>query len=471
MSVLWEPQPKQKIAMRCDADQIFYGGAAGGGKSDCSLAFNIRGVLDWGKDWVGIIFRKTYPQLKEIIRRGKQLFLPMGAVYRQTDHVFVFPNGAEVWLASLKSDADVEKYQGHQYTLIVFDELGNWATDYCWTYMTSRCRSPAGIPCQMLGTGNPGGPGHAWIKNTFIDGFGPNIKYNIPVAYNEDTGKWEYISRCFIPARLEDNPKLLERNPKYKTSLLGLPKHLKRALYYGDWDVFGGQMFDEWRRDKHIIKPFVMAQDSWRRFYCLDWGFGKPYAIVKMAVNYDGKVIQYGEIYGCQRGRVNEGTRESSTEVAKKAWEHAVREGVTELIADPSSWNVQDNVLSPITAFIKIGFKCQRANNDRKPGLQIVHNFMLQEDENKQPMFQVFNTCYQTIRTLPVLMPNPHDIEDVDSKMEDHLYDAIRYGLMSRYSANPQRYLSNPKQPEYNTQRSRSVKQNNDYSSPGADGW
>jgi len=447
MSYLWDPQPRQAYAMRCDADQIFYGGAAGGGKTDLSLALNMRGVMEWGKAWQGIIFRKTFPQLKEIIKRGKELFRPMGAIYKQTEHVFIFPNGAEVWLANLERDKDVEKYQGQQYTLVVFDELANWMTDFCWTYMTSRCRSPAGVPCQMIGTGNPGGLGHAWIKNMFIDGFLPDVKYIIPVAYDEEAKQWVYISRCFIPSKLEDNPRLLDKNPKYKNYLLSLPKHLRRALYEGDWDVFGGQVFDEWRREKHVIKPFALAQDGWRRFYALDWGYSKPYAIVKLAVNYDGKVIQYGEIYGCLRGEVNKGTKESSPKVAEKAWADAVREGVTELIADPACWNVQDNVPAPISAFKNIGFRCVRANNDREAGLQIMHDYLKQEDENRLPMFQVFNTCYQTIRTLPVLLPDQNRPEDVDSKMEDHLYDAVRYGLMSRYAAHPQRFLNNPKQP------------------------
>jgi hypothetical protein len=448
MSVLWEPQPRQAYAMRCDADQIFYGGAAGGGKTDCSLAFQMRGVLDYGKAWQGIIFRKTYPQLKEIIRRGKELYKPMGATYHQTDHVFRFPNGAEVWLANLEKDKDVEKYQGQQYTLIIFDELGNWLTDYCWMFMSSRNRSPAGVPCQMLGTGNPGGVGHVWIKNMFIDGFQPDVKYLIPVAYDEDAKKWEYISRCFIPARLEDNPKLLEKDPKYRITLLGLPKPMRRALYDGDWDVFGGQMFDEWRRERHVIKPFALAQDGWRRFYALDWGSSKPYAIVKLAVNYDGKVIQYGEIYGCQPRTVNTGTKESSPAVAKKAWDAAVAEGVTELIADPACWNKQDSAYpAPIDALKAAGFRCIKANNDRKAGLQVMHDYLKENDENGQPMFQAFNTCYHTIRTLPALMPAENDIEDVNSKMEDHLYDAVRYGLMSRYAAHPQRFLNNPQMP------------------------
>jgi hypothetical protein len=294
----------------------------------------------------------------------------------------------------------------------------------------------------MLGTGNPGGAGHAWIKNMFIDGFRPDVKYNIPVAYDEEIKQWEYISRCFIPSRLEDNPKLLEKNPRDKSYLLSLPLHQRRAFYYGDWDVYGGQGFDEWRRERHVIKPFALPQHGWRRFYCLDWGSSKPYAIVKLAVDYDGKVVQYGEIYGCVRGEVDKGTKEGSFEVAKKAWADAVAEGVTDMIADPACWNQGDpSYPAPITAFQEAGFRCVKANHDRKAGLQQFHDYLKQDDENRQPMFQVFNTCCHTVRTLPALLPNPNNMEDVDSKMEDHLYDAARYGLMSRYANHPERYL------------------------------
>jgi hypothetical protein len=213
-------------------------------------------------------------------------------------------------------------------------------------------------------------------------------------------------------------------------------------LYEGDWDVFAGQVFDEWRRERHVIAPFAMPQDAWRRFYCLDWGYSDPYAIAKLAVSAYGKVIQYGELYGCQWGEVDKGTKEASFEVAKKAWADAVSEGVTDLVADPACWGKLDGYPAPVTAFQDAGFRCIKANHDRIPGLQVFHDFLKQDDENGLPMFQVFSTCPQTIRTLPSLLPDPHKPNDVDSGMEDHLYDAIRYGLMSRFVSKPQLYLN-----------------------------
>jgi hypothetical protein len=434
------PQPRQAYAMQCPADEIFFGGAVGGGKSFCALLINVRGVAQYAKDWRAIIFRKTYPQLQEIAREARRMYIPLGAVYNSTKHIFSFPNGAETVLASLDTDNNVEKYQGHQFTFIVFDELGNWASDYCWVYMVSRNRSAAGVPCQMLGTGNPGGVGHAWIKNRWIDGFKPNIMYKIPV-FKDKQGNWRYRSQCFIPSLLEDNMALMKNDPEYETRLMNMPDYLLRALRFGDWDVFAGQVFDEWRREQHTVKPFALPAARWFKFYSLDWGYNKPYAIVKLAVNYDGKVIQYGELYGCIKGEPNKGTREASKEVAARAWEDAVMEGVVDMIADPAIWSKQDNAPSPADNFAEAGFKMQKANNQRVVGLENFHNFLKSKDENEAPMFQAFSTCYQTIRTLPVLTPDPHNPEDVDTALEDHLYDALRYGLMSRFAARAQRTL------------------------------
>jgi hypothetical protein len=149
----------------------------------------------------------------------------------------------------------------------------------------------------MRATANPGGPGNNWIKNRWIDGFLPNK------IYRDSEG----LTRCFIPSLLKDNKILMTNNPQYERQLRGLPSHLRRALLEGDWDVVAGQVFDEWRRDKHVIRPRALPPDEWFRFYAFDWGYKSPYGIVKLAVNSGGKIIQYGEMYGCIPGEVNKG--------------------------------------------------------------------------------------------------------------------------------------------------------------------
>ena len=435
---LWKPHYKQALAMRSSAFELLFGGAAGGGKSDFLLVDCYAGGVKYKKHWHGIIFRRTYDELEELLRRAYELYVPLHGKLTNKGRDYVFPTGAVISFRYLEQDKHVLRYQGHQFTWIGFDELGNYPTDFAWRYMISRCRSAAGVPCYMRASANPGGVGHSWIKMRFIDGFEPYKTHRTVEVTESGTIP---ITRCFIPSLLEDNPALMENDPDYANRLKLLPKHQYRALRLGDWDIFAGQVFDEWRRSLHVIKPFALPQDGWRRFYALDWGYSKPYAVVKMAVNGDGKVIQYGELYGCQRDEFNAGVKEGSPEVAAKAWEMAVNEGVTELVADPACWNKQDTFPAPITAFQEAGFRCVKANNDRKAGLQQVHNYLKDKDENGLPMYQVSEVCGNTIRTLPALVPNQNDQEDVDSSLEDHLYDAVRYALMSRYASHPKRYL------------------------------
>jgi hypothetical protein len=426
--VLWEPQKRQAVALASRAFELLYGGAAGGGKTDFLLMDYISGAVEWGADWRGILFRKTYSELEEIIRRGLELFAPVGGEYVKLDKTFKFTNGATLKLRYLERDDDVTKYQGHQYTWVGFDELGNYATDYCWTYMMSRLRSAAGAPCYIRGTANPGGAGQSWIKARFIDG------YESEKVYRDKAGG---MTRVFIPAKIRDNRKLLEKDPEYVKRLGMLPEYLRRALLEGDWDVFAGQVFDEWSRSLHVIKPYVLESGSWYKFYAMDWGYTRPYAIVKLAVNRDGKAVQYGEIYGHDRNGINKGIRKGSAAAAAEAYGDAVKEGVMEMVCDPSVWNKQDDGPSVADSFEKAGFKCIRGNNDRVNGWLAVHERLKQRDMDDKPMLQIFDTCVNTIRTLPVMTPDPNRPEDVDSRLEDHLMDALRYGLMSDAAANP----------------------------------
>jgi hypothetical protein len=406
---------------------MLFGGAAGGGKTDFLLADFCGGITAGRGDWRGILFRKSYPELEEVILRAKELYLPLGAEYHKQEKTFTFPNGAFLRMRSLDREDDVTQFQGHQFTWAGFDELGNYATDYCWVYMMSRLRSARGAPCYIRGTANPGGRGHAWIKNRFIDG------YEAEKIYRTAEG----TTRCFIPSLLEDNAKMTEKDPDYEKRMKNLPAHLYRALRYGDWDVFAGQVFDEFRRELHVLKPVALPQGQWYKYYAFDWGYAKPYALIKLAVNGDGKLIQYGEIYGCQEGELNKGIRQPSREIARIAWEHAVAEGVTEIVCDPACWSKQDDNPSVAESFMEAGFDAVPANHERVPGWAALHERLKLTDEYGRPMLQFFDTCRHTIRTLPVLTPDPHKPEDVDSDLEDHLADALRYGVMTNYSRHP----------------------------------
>lgn len=452
--VIWTPQPKQAQAMSCPATELFFGGAAGGGKSDFMLGDFLAGARLYGKHWKGILFRQTTSELEELQNRATELFEPLGAVFKGTgtksgSNMWKFPNGATLKMRYLESEKDVRHYQGHEYTWIGIDELGNYPTPYCWTFMKSRLRSRVGVPCYIRGSANPGGVGHGWIKQRFMDDHEPNKIFWIESKDDKgnliknDKGKVIKDSVVFIPSRLEDNQILMKNDPAYESRLMSLPSYLARAMRYGDWSVFDGQIFDVFRYDRHVVKPFPLNSGEWFKFCAMDWGFGKPFSIGWYAVNSIGRVVRYRELYGCKPGEYNVGVKRGSSDVAKEAWELSLAEGVTDMVADPAVWNTQDDKPSVAENFKAVGWNMIKANNDRVNGLERVYSYLKEVcDEYDTPLLTIFPNCTDFIRTIPLLSPDKNHPEDVDTKLEDHIYDEVRYALMSDFVANPTQIIA-----------------------------
>lgn len=420
----WIPQPKQALALACPAFELFYGGAAGGGKSDYLLIDFLQGV-QFGSKHRGILFRRSYPELEELILRSKELYIPIGATYSESKKTWTFSGGSTIKLRFLESDNDVHKYQGQQFTWIGFDELTNWPTDYVYMYMFSRARTPHAIPVRIRAASNPGGVGHAWVKRRFIEPTSPGNIYNDPVTK---------LTRCFIPAKLEDNPALMRNDPEYVQRLESLPPHLFRAYRHGDWDIFAGQIFEEFNRDVHVCKPFAL-DPAWFRYCSMDWGYYRPYSIGWWAVQplQDNlfRLIRYREMYGCEPGRPNTGLKRGAKDVAEEAWGISIVEGCQDMVADPACWSKSNDSQSIAEQFAAVGWRMERADNARIPGLIRVHDMLKATAEDGRPLLQVFNTCSAFIRTIPMLVADKRNPEDIDSDGEDHVYDDTRYALMS----------------------------------------
>jgi len=417
---MWEPQPKQRLALMSKDFELFFGGARGGGKSDFLLADFARGI-EHGDAYTGIIFRHTYPQLEELISRSYDLYKPLGGTYNQKDNIWKFPTGAKLKMRPLENDRDVRSYQGHQYQFVAFDEVTNWATDYAYLTLFGCVRSAKGVPCFVRAAANPRGPGHQWVKRRFIDPAPPMTPFRDP-----DTG----LSRVFIPSFITDNLALMKNDPTYEIRLKALPPSLYKAYRFGDWDTIEGQFFEEFDRRVHVVQPFSIPK-TWRKFCCMDWGYSRPYAILWVAVDHDGRGWIYREKYGCT-GKPNEGTKEDALEVAKSAWNASLYEGVTEMVADPACWTKIGLGASIADQFHKAGFRMTKANNDRKNGWMRLHQVMKQVNENR-PMIQIFSNCINLIRTLPTMPTDPANPDDLDTNAEDHLADALRYGSMSQF--------------------------------------
>ena len=427
--------------MSCPAQELFFGGAAGGGKSDFLLGDFLAGAKRYGEGWTGILFRQTTSQLEELQKRAREIYRPIGAEYKTSERTWHFPNGAALKMRYLESDRDVEQYQGHQYTWIGFDELGNYPTPYCWDYMSSRLRSAKGYPCYQRGTGNPGGVGHAWIKQRFIDGHTPNRIWTkeVKLADGRISGK----TVVFIPSLLDDNRILTANDPGYETRLMAMPPHLVRALRFGDWNVFEGQVFSEFRTDLHVIRPFPLVPGEWFKFCSLDWGYSRPYSLGWWAVSSTGRLVRYREWYGCEQGEANRGVRESSASLARRSMELAMQEGIVDMVADPAIWTKSDDTPSVADSFIREGWHMHKANNDRINGLAKVHEMLTErEDMAGRPLLTVFDCCHAFIRTIPMLTPDPNHPEDIDTRLEDHVYDETRYAVMSEFVRHPVSHLS-----------------------------
>lgn len=417
----WYATPRQTFALKQDVQELFFGGAKGGGKSDFLLGDFLQGTSEYGEHLRGILFRKTYPALEAIIDRSKKMYPAYGAEYREGTRTWHFPSGATLRFRHLESNKDVASYQGHEFQWIGFDEVTDFTDDYCYVFVLSLARSSHNIPCYVRSTGNPGRVGHQWVKSRFIDVAEPETVYEDPI-----TG----MSRMFVPSKLDDNPYL---GDEYESFLLSLPEHLYKAFRQGDWSVYVGQAFGEYRYEKHVHRPFPI-EPHWYRFCSMDWGYKKPFSIGWWAVDELGRMIRYREWYGCVEGRPNTGIEMGSKDVAEAAWKMSIAEGCKDMVADPACWSNDDDQPTIAQEFSRAGWQMVKANNDRINGLARVHERMNSIAPDGLPTLIVFNTCTHWIRTVPALPVDEKKPEDIDTNAEDHAYDETRYAVMSPLS-------------------------------------
>ena len=444
MNIIWTPQPKQAEFMRRGEYEALYGGAAGGGKSDTLLAEALRQVHI--PHYRGLILRKTYPQLSELIDRSASIYKPSfpKAKYNDTKHYWIFPSGAKIYFGSMQYTSDRTNYQGKRYDYIAFDELTHFTWDE-YSYMFSRNRpSGKGTRVYIRAATNPGGIGHGWVKQRFITSAKPMIPIKSDMQVTDNTGKIINLSRSriFIPSSIFDNQKLLRNDPNYLANLSLLPTAEKNALLYGDWNSFSGQVFSEWKNDyehyidginTHVISPFKIPK-SWRIYRGFDFGYTKPFSVGWYAADFDGRLYRIREYYGCT-GEPNVGLKITPQEIAKhireiEADDENLKGKQIIGIADPSIFD-ESRGESVAVMMEREGVYFQPANNKRISGKMQVH-YRFKFDENGVPMFYCFDTCKHFIRTIPEIIYSTSDVEDVDTDGEDHIYDEFRYVCMER---------------------------------------
>ena len=434
----------QAAMIACPFEDLFFGGARGGGKSYGMLGDWLSHQDLYGKDAHGVFFRKTYDELEQIQEFAWKIFPLVGAVYRSSKRTWIFPNGAKLKMRYLERDEDAEHYQGHEYTWICFEEIVNWADPKPIDKLRACLRSGAGVPCYFRCSGNPGGVGHNWVKARYIDPAPPTVPF-----YDDEQETW----RVFIPATLDDNPRLKESDPNYwkrvKASVAG-DEQLLKAWRYGDWDIVAGGMLDDvFKRERHVIEPFRIPF-SWYVDRTFDWGSSAPFSVIWWAesdgttapngITYPrGTIFAINEWYGWN-GKPNEGSKLLAHEVADGILERE-QEGVLHGLyinagaADTQIWQTDPtNGISTADEMSDRGVEWTHA--DKKPGsrkqgwqrlrrfLKAAAGFPLEE-----PGLFIFNTCPHWVRTVPILPRWSRDRDDVDPKAEDHAGDATRYRL------------------------------------------
>lgn len=443
-NVIWKPQPKQIKFMQRPEYEALYGGAAGGGKSDALLAEALRQVHL--SNYRAIIFRKTYPQLTELIDRSRAIYKAAypKAKYNGTEHVWTFPSGAKIFFGNMQREADKINYQGKRYDFIAFDEL----THFTWgeySYMFSRNRpSGGGTRVYMRATTNPGGIGHGWVKERFITAADPLTPITDDYDVVDNKGKHIKMKRkrIFVPSTVFDNQELLKNDPNYLASLAMMPEADRNALLYGSWDSFDGQVFTEWKNDPehyedgkytHVINPFPIPK-HWKIYRGFDFGYAKPFSVGWYAVDENGKIYKIKEYYGCN-GTPNTGIKINPVQIAEeiRRIEHTsemLKDRKIIGIADPS---IFDESRGESVARMMIRspnfISWTGADNTRIAGKMQFHYRLMFDDEG-DCMFQVFNTCKHFIRTIPNLVYDDKHVEDINTEQEDHIYDETRYVFM-----------------------------------------
>ncbi len=441
--VVWMPQPGSQVAfITCPYWEVLYEGTRGPGKTDALIMDFIQNVgKGYGPAYRGIIFRESFPQLSDIISRTKKYYMQLfpNAKFLGSNGInkWVFPDGEELLFRHMKRADDYWNYHGHEYPWIGWEELTNWSTMECYESMKAcnRC-SIMGVPIKYRSTCNPWGAGHSWVKEYFINPAPPLTK-----IYNS-SGQ----IRVRVHGHLRENRILMKADPEYIKNLESIENMQKRMAWLeGSWDIAAGGFFEGiWDPYKHIIKPFKIPA-NWKYTIGLDWGSQKP-ASLGIWVKSDGSTLPDGRKY--PRGsviRVDEwymvekdsrgqtvpdrGLRLDNEKMAIGIYERTKDLNISQWIADPSIFRDQSgpSIFKQFNKIRRLPFK--PADNERIPGWQSMIGLMSEskKDEPEYPGLWVFNSCREWIRTVPILMRDERNVEDISTEAEDHIADETRY--------------------------------------------
>lgn len=435
---------KQGLFLQSEADEVLFGGAAGGGKSYAQLI----DALYCADKYPGIkqlILRESFPELsRSLIMVSLSIYPPDTMKYNEAKHKWYHVNGSIIEFGYLESFASVQIYQSAEYDIIRIDEASHMDEQRI-LYMKSRIRGANNYPKQLKMSTNPGGIGHNFLKKRFKIGVNePGVPFKEYIGKDE-MGKEYYETRIYIPARVYDNIFLMQKDPNYIKNLMQLPEKQREQLLNGNWDVYDDQAFPEFDREIHVCKPFPIPS-HWKRWRSVDNGYDDPFAWYWYAVDERGTVYIYREYTRNPDDKNRVTYKEQARKVAEKSKyvdangiEHEEKFMFTVAGHDAFSGHVRDEPGKTLIDYYNEGgvYGFIKAVTDRRLRKATWHEYLAPyKDENTGKMtakLQIFDTCKMLIEKLPQMQKDPEDPEKV-LDVDDHWYDGAGYGLIAYHA-------------------------------------
>lgn len=479
--IIWKPnEGSQVLFLNCPYREVMFEGSRGGGKTDCVLmAFAQNVGRGYGKYWRGVIFRRSYKELDDIVSKSErwfsQVFPDARFLRAKGEYKWVFPDGEELNFRHFEKKEDYWNYHGQEFPFIAWEELTTWPSNECYETMFSCNRtsySPdkvdravcaschgekvKGRPCgscgwepparmipQVRSTTNPYGVGHSWVKAYFVD---PSPA-GVPIKTSKRV-------RVRISSSMFENKHL---NDEYIDDIRSLSDaNLRKAWLYGSWDIVAGGMFSHvWDNAKHIVNEFDIPS-TWKIDRGFDWGSSKPYCCLWYAESdgsdYEdhegneiptikGDIFVMYEEYGWN-GTPNEGLRLTNKEIAKRIRDIEKENPmfkdrrVIPGPADSAIFTVENG--RSIADDMKImGIRWRRADKSpgsRKAGWQVIIQKLKNAVTKEGEGLYFFESCMHSRRLIPVTPRDSKDMDDIDTDFEDHLQDTLRYRCRKKSS-------------------------------------
>lgn len=398
---------------------VLYGGARGGGKSYLLRWRALWQLIDlWkaGFDHARVgLFCDTYVNLQDrhIAPIASEFPQEIGELKSSQNYGLGFHLVEELGggVLLLRNLDKAEKYKSAEFAGIYVDELTTQKANI-FNMLRGSLRWKAGARTQFVAATNPDGIGHLWVKELWIN-------RDFPPEMRAEGLDQEF---AFVQSLPKDNPHL---DNAYWQDLNSQPEDIRRAWVEGDWDLFEGQVFKQFRKDRHVVEPHEFPiPDHWVRVCGADWGYSAPFCNLWGAIDPDtGRHVIYREVY--EKGLTD---RQQARLVLEST---AANEKVRFRFADPSMWsskNMDGVIFSSADEYAAAGVVLMKGNNNRLDGLRKVQR-LLEDMPDGRPGLLIYSTCSHLIRTLPALPYDKTNVEDVDTDAEDHAYDALRYLL------------------------------------------